>query len=47
MYVTVIIFSHWTLAKIFEFLTDYLEADRTDILLANIEKNGDYARVNQ
>tara|TARA_R110001599_G_scaffold69950_2_gene196796 strand:+ start:777 stop:1355 length:579 start_codon:yes stop_codon:yes gene_type:complete len=41
MYVTVIIFSHWTLAKIFEFLTDYLEADQTDILLANIEKNGD------
>lgn len=38
MYVLAIVYSHWTLAKVFDFLVDYLDAERGDIAIGKIER---------
>jgi len=42
----VIVYSNWTILKIFNFFTDYLEADKSDIGMYKIirkkDKNGEY-----
>lgn len=37
-YVVTMVFSNWTLSKIFEFFKDYLEAEPTDLGLTKIER---------
>ena len=46
-----IIFSNWSVNKIYNFLTDYLEADKIDIIYGKIERykdeNGDMKDTNK